>query len=743
MSQPNDNDPNAKRLWPFAERYEQILREGHQKQAPAIGSPTLIWHMALWPVESFGERQAAVKEGETTRERAKRLFEEYDEDNVAFFKELNAFALALQAVGRVGEAKELTWRKAEVDIPDGSERPHSFYSCDPQSLSFTLWWQDAAKDGVLNARQQTPAPTDMRVRVQLQTHRDHATVAFFIDVAKQHGETQLTTAADVYARGGERRPKILRLIDKVREVSGKQIQGGFVDMSRIPEQGVSEADAQVLKDAADYCYDGVWREFAQAFGLQGMLDRRTDEYRHMRKSDRFADFRGVVMSIRGIESPQKLERKALREKLRRDNATALDPNVATYLASEEQRDGYTPSPIAGTIGFGELTQFEAKSNEGNTILKSLWPFMRRITPWADYSDWVGCGIINGRALYITALGSEAMVGAANEEYDGRADEVPAGHLPDAETNPPSHPRSLRYLIVTKGEPLREQVGRFVERINALGTMRLFALRNMADIRNAGIQIEVLGRMLDGTLRVWERERQAIENWYQEQRKNHRPKREPAFFKSGQVFQLVRAEIDPGALRIDQEHTLQLNELISKTEREIIAVASQLDNLGAGGYGRLLYAIRRASYFAGEFERMWQTLGIEDVDGWINYRNFVQRGMQPAFAYIRTTGDRLVSIRDRLQTITETIQTAALIVETGATRENTARLKQMAATFAWARGAAVVGLALWMYQLTLHDWFKPKIEQHLHPQFERLWQDACVGLGFEGCTSEPTNQNQEQ
>ena len=718
------------RVWPFAQQYEEVLKEGHAKQAPACGSPTIIRHLAIWPKKPFGDQPV---------NHYKEACDVYDVESAKFFEEISAFAIGLQKRGRIQNAVGLTLENAPL-YGDWKQNTHAFKICRPQAIAFTLWWQDAAKAGVPNRRpsQDGPTKTDMRVRVLVQTHRDHATISFFMDVDKLFGEAQVDDGARFRKTDefGVRRRLIHEAVDVVRNVSGEQIRKGFVEMSRMPEQGVSLEEAKALLNAADYFYDGLWNEFAGAFGFAEISAAEAAAFGTM--GERFGDFRGVVMSVRGLDPTWKMgeegeptdcdfekKRRLLQDELRRVNAPERDETVRAYTDREPGQD--VPSYVSGTIGFGPLPKFDADINEHNSVLKSLWPFMRRMTSWADYCDWVGCGIAGGRALYITALGSEATI-AADEEAD-RSKDVPSDHLPESRqaikaSNEDNPGRPLRYLIVTKGEPLREQLGRYVERINSIGTMRLFALRNMSSIRNASVHIEVLGRLLDGALQDWETRRSEIDRKYRIEmdaakrdllgskydQKNYEETEEDAekLLKSAKIQ------------KIDAHHIRQLTLMIQGAERRLIHIGGQLDAIGEGGSGRMLYVINRANYFAQEFERMYPTLAIQDVDGWINYKNFVHRGMRPALEFIAATGDRLRSIRARLQTVTETIQTAALIVETEATRENTAALKRIARNW-WLRlgGGGIVIIALkqvfepaWNWILNNIIW--PLLSPHVWP-----------------------------
>ncbi|NJM34259.1 MAG: hypothetical protein HC850_05570 [Rhodomicrobium sp.] len=258
---------------------------------------------------------------------------------------------------------------------------------------------------------------------------------------------------------------------------------------------------------------------------------------------------------------------------------------------------------------------------------------------------VGCGIIEGRALYATTLGSSEQF-YSGEEFAKRENaddaEVPKGCLPDQEPGWQAiKERPIRYLVLTKGEPHREQIGRFVERINAIATMRLFAFKSLPTIKNAGYLIRLIGRELDLRLAAWAQERREIEAKYQERMKNlyygwmwlrrlfgNVPDKS---FKDEDIDYsvLVREKlrttdkiITKQEEKIEEERIYALNRLISQTDAKIIELGARLDKIGHGGSGRILYVINRSNYHSKEFERLVDTLEIINVEGWINYNNLL-------------------------------------------------------------------------------------------------------------------------
>ena len=73
---------------------------------------------------------------------------------------------------------------------------------------------------------------------------------------------------------------------------------------------------------------------------------------------------------------------------------------------------------------------------------------------------------------------------------------------------------MRYLLLTKHAPHPRQIGRIAERINTMGTMRLYALKDWAAMRNADAYIRIFGQELDQITKNWGSDRQADQRPHQ-------------------------------------------------------------------------------------------------------------------------------------------------------------------------------------------------------------------------------------
>jgi hypothetical protein len=722
VSRQSDGAHSSRLVWNYSGQYHDIVTDGGRKPPPSFGSPTFVWHVGIWrKVSEVIKDHSSASFGDKVNDIASK-FEEQDEHNEKFFEEINGFVKRLQERGRVqrGDAlhnidgfkfqapppREAALRREHA----GHKTAHRFKDCEPQSLAFTLWWMDSQKDGspLPNARSSNPAYSALRVRVQVVTHFEHVTLSFYIDAAKPYGKPQLYVRGDLPVEEyGFRRERITQDLTRLRAISAEQIRQGWIERDRIPEQGISEDDATALQEIAEYFYEGIWQDFMKSFGIHAdghgrILIDTIEGHKHRSEGEIFLDHRGLVMAVDGLDTPLNFGMERRSHSLREKFSQPTQAHVRERMAN---------------ASFGRFSRFDPRANEPSVVLKSYWPFIRRFVPWADYRDVIGCGITEWRSLYVNSLAVSGSFYGDDEGPGRQAEVLDLGHEKEgrAQTVTP-----VTYLVLTKGEPHREQIGRFVDRINALATNRLFALKNLRTIKNAGSHINLLGRELDGILRFWGDERQAIEDkyyWklaaiYNPKIKNlekaeidkilRKIKENKILLERDPDPKLIEQFIDWGELtnkladgdiklpriqdaqkvpeaRIQELLDVRVQELASlvkRVERRLVEIGSSLDNVGTGGSGRLLFVINRSKIHMNEFERMATSLEIGNIDGWVTYEQFVHRSVLPTFDMIRATGDRLVGLRERLQSVTEMIQTSALIIESEATRQNTAILRRI-------------------------------------------------------------------
>lgn len=679
-------------LWPYSDQYATLVGEGNRRPPPEFGTPTLIWQMGIWPRHEQGKSPAAEgarknldKNDDPERRRAAEA-KLFDGDNVAFFDELSNFLLKIQKRGRVSGAP-LTALKYEpvARLPGTEGDVFSFSFGKPQSASFTLWWRDGEGP---NDRPDEPSPQHLRVRVLAQGHQDHATLAFFIDVAKPWGGEYML---DWPKEPGDRRGKIMRYIDFIRSMASDQIARGNIELDRFPERDIDAETAKQLLEINEYLYDGVWREFMAAFDIVPWPDAQDPAAgKSTLLGERFSEYRSLVIGYDAIPTPHNVDRA--------ETAAGLK----TKFASKRPKPPVKSS--SGTVGLGGYPIFDAEAGEPNAVVKGMWPFIRRMSYRADERDTVACGILGWRALFIAPMGASVSA-YERDESPGPDFDVAGGHLPGAPptVNGAQANRPNRQLFITKGEPHRLQLGRFVERVTAAENARLFALRNWETIRNASVHIRVLGHELDGVLTYWGKRRAEIDA-------DFRRELQKLTNATDETIEEVYGSAYMGEVPGDSQRDLtvkriaKMTALIAHTESNLIAIGAQLDKIGSDGAGRLLYLLNRSAQFTKEFERILDMIEVRDIPTWTDYQRFVERGLRPTFDVIVGTKERLVGLRERLQSITDIVQTSALIVEAEATRSNTQILEKIAGRWYWLNRSIWVLVITTLFGILTSDLF---------------------------------------
>jgi hypothetical protein len=568
-------------------------------------------------------------------------------------------------------------------------KPRRFPVFAPQSASFTLWWRDGAKNGIANTRvhdDDLDVDQALRVFVQFQGFQDHITLTFYIDAAKLFTGRQILKREEVEEnRLGERRTCLLNHLDTIRSSSYDRIVSGAIDLPS-SDRPVDPVAAKALKTAADYVFEDIWNEFQSAFGFR----TRTQDEQDPQDGAPFLDYglifvnqRGLMMSVRGLKTEDDEERRILIDDLKaRNDIDVEDEDERAFLKKPWRQLGRSAS---GTLG--PVDVFDTKSGEPETVLKSLWPFLCQMTEHSARKDWVGCGVVEWRALFMSTLGSRAQP-----------------PVPDGAGDVPMHRRTLvpdRFFIVTKGEPHRRQIGRNVERLLSLETMRAIAFKNLGTIQNSSQHLRILTMELDDILEQWAVERKRLQKFWDEIRRKYPDQtvtteldaifeqQLAALLKKEPWYKLWNRQGRRGSVPPEPEYILaqeifynRLSELNANYESKLIDIAASLEGMGLGGSGHLAHSIDEASYYIGEFDRMVETLEIGNIAGWINYAQFADRGMRPTFNMIKNTGQRLTAAQDRLKAMTDVVQVSALIVQSDATRRNTATLRDIAYLLNW-------------------------------------------------------------
>lgn len=628
----------------FSKELDAIKKESHRSPRPTFGAPTLMWHIGIWPKPEFDWLDAKIDiplddESQSSRVLYDEACNRDAENKKDFFKSINL------VLGKLQRSPVNQFKGADVsldlDDPPGWVESPNLEEGDPaktlkkfpvvqeNSLSFTLWWQ--RQNGAAAALATEPTSEALRVRVQVEAERDHITISFYLDAGKPWNEDRIFSAA--HAKG-ELRQQIFNHIETVRQVCEDRARKRNPIEPLLPELDLGRdlPEARVrgskLLAAADFLYESIWDDFLEDFGLD-LKDLATE------RGQIFANFRTVVLSTSGLTD------------------TAFDQEAAA----------------------DAFPRFDKKTNECNAVLRGFWPFVRRMTPYADEKEHVACAVMGYRALYVTALNAFTNHIRGQESRD-RLTDVPAGALPEMPN--PDDPsgiispkderfenRPMRALLLTKGEPNTHQVGRIVERFNALGTMRFFALKSYPLVRDASNHIRICGERLDEIVGVWTKERNLIEAEFEPKKKRV----EDSFGNAS--WDLSQEDKDLKNAR--------MSSLANNIEKELLSIHADLDSVSKRVPGGLVFRVTRSIFYADKIKTIVRLLKIENIETWVTYEQFLQRSVLPTYEFIGRTGKRLEALRERLQVITQSIQTSSVYLQTLATRQNTEELRKLVKT----------------------------------------------------------------
>jgi len=634
------------------EHFDRLSLEGRKLPPPSLGSPTFVWHIGIWRKSDLPPPSGNLADGPNV--------DGFINRNRAFLAEISEFISGLQARGQIGYKKHdgagpisptpIILEGMESGGAGGEVR--QFETFLEQSHTFTIWWRDA--DGPVGAH--TPlAVTDpdidkaLRVVVQTQVYADYVSVSIYIDGAKRHSGKQIHTIDE--GTLGSRREKFAKQLDLIRRTAHEEVLSGRVD-----DPSSSQATAEIrnnedLRAAISYLFDGIWDEFQDDFEFE-LAKVGKEDFKH---GVVFINHRGLLMSMRGLDTPADDKRdETIKQLVDMNNIVRFRPD------HDGEQPPWVPSSRGSSATIGPVDKFDGDVNEPEVVLKSMWPALCHMESQADAVDWVGCGILENRAIFASTLGAKPIDLSA-------LDAKVAGGTKSAAVT--------KFIVLSKGEPHRKQIGRFVERILSLETMRIFALKNLGSIQNAYFFIESITKQLDDVQKRWSRDRDDLERadgaW-----------KDFAASSGGSNTEIkTMSEGNADYLRTKREEYFnKLSDLNARVETQLIHIGADLERMGPGGSGHLAHNIARAEFLIDRLYRMVETLEIGNLNGWINYRQFSQRSLGPTFDMITATGLRLSAAHERLKALTDIVQVSALIVQSAATRQNTSKLEEIGAVF---------------------------------------------------------------
>jgi len=231
----------------------------------------------------------------------------------------------------------------------------------------------------------------------------------------------------------------------------------------------------------------------------------------------------------------------------------------------------------------------------HATLRRLWPLMESAEFLRDYEFTVG-GFLGGRALYVSALGPQ----------------------PPANLNS-DWPWTPVYYYIHSHTDDEWQIGRLLDRINTLGTMRLAATMEIASLIEAGLMIDRLATEIGGASRFLQ---MAI--------KEARP-----LGRQGNGESAAATGVPPRADPIDE------------ADLRMLSIQNALKAIDDTVSGSIAYRLERSKYYLDQFRKGTEALRERRIEGYQKYEEFVMRRMSETFGYIELLHSRMEAINSSI------------------------------------------------------------------------------------------------
>jgi hypothetical protein len=309
--------------------------------------------------------------------------------------------------------------------------------------------------------------------------------------------------------------------------------------------------------------DRMWKEF-QLDIIDGELNGQ--HILGTRLGEVFADFHGMISGSTITSAPG----KPLRQEMRPAFENPL-------VRGREKKMNYAVPP--------ETWFYDT--------LERLWPLLHSDKALRDYEFTAGA-FLNRRALYVSALGPQPL---RQIKKTGMSRQV--------------WPWKPVYYYIQAHTDDEWQIGRLIDRINMLGTLRLAATMEVASLMKAGPKVNDLIKEIN------------------------------------RVFKLIQAEITKMKFGVDAEAQEARNAGIKRIDEKVNNIQKELWKINAMVSSDISYRLERSSFYRQQFER--EALGLRErrIEGYQKYQEFVSRRLRMVFGYFDLLRQRMDEVSTAL------------------------------------------------------------------------------------------------
>lgn len=538
--------------------YSQLLSGAHRKPATPIGTPTLVCHLALWqPVApAVGDQPPKPVAGDDWRhsidiylQRLFCLLKDYSVTSPNTDSPVWEESKYLFLFSRAIDLKSTRYDLVTAeDLMKAAPHIDRYFASAYQSIVLQFNWHH------------------LKASIRFERHTEYLQITSLLDFGHEVYESQSSTAdGEVYRRVHG----ALIALDENLDLRQKEL----CDVEKDERIKISDKERRTLGDIHLTLYEKVWTDFFDEI----LLSRRplrdsgvdltstvADHYKAIGYV--FADFRGLILNCKY-------------------------PNTKIAQQSKFfQRPGwvvYRPRSIGNVVN--PLT-----SEEAHFLARAFWPFVTsEFRLQLNKFEFSVSRMLGNRALYVTALGAQPS------PYLGPTIDREPGQLPVF---------YLAYLHTFR----RWQIGRLVDRINHLGTVRIAAIQENDTLRANSAELRDLSGPVDE---------------YLSQLKD-------------------KSSLDARSVRVVWAQIANAQNKISNWNRQII--------------GGLPYRIERSRYYVKQFRDGLPALRIRRVEGYQPYDVFVEHRLGATYDFIDRLGTRLERFERRLNVLYQYLLAKAIM-----------------------------------------------------------------------------------
>jgi Protein of unknown function (DUF3422) len=259
---------------------------------------------------------------------------------------------------------------------------------------------------------------------------------------------------------------------------------------------------------------------------------------------------------------------------------------------------------------------------------------------------------------------------------------------------------VTYMMLARNQA-HWQLGRCVDRIHTLGTLRLAALYDLRSLINAGFGLRKIDQRLDERVSV--------------------PLTEA---------QLGHSQIDRDTLRKAMRHLSRLSLQLTRAGLQ----ASNTDKHAriAGG---LAHRVERSNYYRKQFERVANELRDHRIEGFPRYAEAVNRRLGGVYELIEMIGSRFERLQEKVDLNTQQLRAAESIVMQDAIRGQQVETNRQTRTITKVQQIAELGFFVllapyYAYTMLLHAIERWRITT-IFPEIDKsLW----IGSVFAGVSA---------